>query len=105
MKIEIRWRGLQKIEELEEHIRGRLAAVASKFGHRLRSVVVRLEDENGPKGGVDKLCSIEAWGPFGVRVAEGRGADLFVAAGQALHASARSLARAADRGRPFAGSY
>lgn len=43
-----------------ELISRRLAFALSRFGHRIRRVTVRVTDENGPKGGIDKRCSLEA---------------------------------------------
>lgn len=37
----------------------RLQAVLAHWADRLGRVVVRLTDANGPKGGVDKVCSIQ----------------------------------------------
>lgn len=37
----------------------RLQAVLCHWADRLGRVVVRLTDANGPKGGVDKVCSIQ----------------------------------------------
>lgn len=63
MKIEIRFRGLEPSVPLREHARRQIQARLGRFGRELSAVVVRIGDVNGPKGGVDKRCRIEAHGP------------------------------------------
>lgn len=52
--------GVERSEALDQHIRGRLERVARHHGHRLTQIIVHLKDTNAGKGGVDKLCSMEA---------------------------------------------
>ena len=98
MKLEIRWKGTSKSEALAEHVRRRLYFALGRFEGRLRRVVVRFEDTNGPKGGIDKRCSVETVGELGGRIVETRDADFVAAVDRALSLSGRAVVRAA-RGR------
>jgi hypothetical protein len=42
------------------YIERRLLYALGRFGHRVRRAMVRVEDLNGPRGGLDKRCHIEA---------------------------------------------
>jgi putative sigma-54 modulation protein len=50
--------GVRRPEHLPTHIERRLRFALSRFGSRIGKVSVFLQDRNGPKGGVDKLCRI-----------------------------------------------
>jgi len=43
---------------LPDHIERRLRFALTRFGDRVERVIVILQDNNGPKGGVDKQCRI-----------------------------------------------
>lgn len=60
MQIEIR--GLNERVEAAKHefIERRLLFSLGRFSSRIRRVMVRLEDLNGPRGGLDKRCHLEA---------------------------------------------
>jgi len=45
---------------LEEHINKQLESVDRRFGERLTRIEVYLTDVNGPKGGLNKQCKLEA---------------------------------------------
>lgn len=45
---------------LPDHIERRLRFSLARFGDRVERVIVFLQDNNGPKGGVDKVCRILA---------------------------------------------
>ncbi len=47
-------------EALEQHLDHTLEAVDRRFGTRLTRLEVYLSDVNGPKGGPDKECKLEA---------------------------------------------
>lgn len=63
MKIEVRFRGVDSSEALRAHTKHRIHVHLSRFGSDIESVQVRIEDVNGPKGGVDKRCKITVRGP------------------------------------------
>jgi ribosome-associated translation inhibitor RaiA len=52
--------GVALSDALEGHIRQQLGGVERRFGDRLTRVEVYLSDVNGPKGGMNKLCKLEA---------------------------------------------
>lgn len=58
MKIELRISNLETSAALEAHVERKLDFLVQRFAGRIERVVVRLSDENGPRGGVDKRCRI-----------------------------------------------
>lgn len=61
MEIEINnAEGVDRSQALEEHVHARLARLEQRFGDRLTRVRVFLKDVNAAKGGVDKVCTMEA---------------------------------------------
>ena len=46
--------------DLPDHIERRLRFALARFGGRVERVIVFLQDRNGPKGGIDKVCRILA---------------------------------------------
>ncbi len=52
--------GVERSEALDQHIHERLERVERHHGNRLTQIIVHLKDTNARKGGVDKLCSMEA---------------------------------------------
>lgn len=47
-------------DALQQHLDKELGAVDKRFGERITNLAVYLSDENGPKGGEDKVCKLEA---------------------------------------------
>lgn len=47
-------------ESTREYIRRRVAYALARFESRIQSVTIRLDDLNGPKGGLDKHCRMMA---------------------------------------------
>lgn len=61
MEIEINHaRGVERSPALEEHVHARLERLERRFGDRLTRVLVFLKDVNAAKGGIDKVCTMEA---------------------------------------------
>jgi putative sigma-54 modulation protein len=61
---------------LSERAQVRLETALDRFRHRLSSVRVRLIDENGARGGIDKRCQVQVVGARGLAlVVTGRGHD------------------------------
>lgn len=108
----IRTSGVRLDERTRNHVRSRLGRALGKFALHVERITVRLRDVNGPRGGVDQLCSVKVVmsGRPSV-VAEERGRtprEAFDrAATVAERAVRRSLARASLRaprgGAPRAG--
>jgi putative sigma-54 modulation protein len=58
MQIDIKTQGLDLTGILTAHVQRRLDFALSWARQAIKGVTVRLSDENGPKGGKDKRCSI-----------------------------------------------
>ena len=59
MHIDIQSLGFPITGALADYARRRLQFVLTRRSDRIQRVVVRLGDENGPRGGVDKFCRIQ----------------------------------------------
>lgn len=51
---------VRKGDRLRKTVRDKLAVALAKFSERIERVDVRLEDVNGPRGGIDKRCMLAA---------------------------------------------
>jgi putative sigma-54 modulation protein len=98
MRIDIHTGSFPLTESLRKHIEHRVRSSLSWAQQGLRNVSLRLDDLNGPKGGVDKSCRIEIpiSGGTPVVIHEVQ-SDLYVAIDRAMnragHAVSRKLAR------------
>jgi putative sigma-54 modulation protein len=59
MKTIIQARNFTLSDELQSHIARRLQIALGRVSEKIRRVSVRLADINGPRGGIDKHCSIQ----------------------------------------------
>jgi putative sigma-54 modulation protein len=102
MKISLRVRGISPDKDLAEHVQKRALLALGRFSTRIANVVVRLEDMNGPKGGIDKRCSIELTGSLGQKLVEVRDQNFNAAIDRGFAVAQRSLARLVQRrGREY----
>jgi len=60
MKLELRSKGIRMTDQLRSFIEKRLRSATGRFSHRVRGVRVLLMDINGPRGGEDIQCHIQA---------------------------------------------
>lgn len=60
MNLSIRTHGIELSGELQQYVERRIGFALDRYESRLAQVAVYLDDVNGPKGGVDKLCQITA---------------------------------------------
>ena len=98
MQIEIRARGIETTNELRQHIERRIHCAFERFGTEIDSVLVRLDDINGPRGGVDKRCHLVITGSrIGALTVDELDADVLMAIEAALGRAARSTRRALQR--------
>jgi ribosome-associated translation inhibitor RaiA len=58
MNLDVRRQGIEINEEVREHLKRRLAFALGRFSQRVERVQVFLVEQNGPRGGIDKLCRI-----------------------------------------------
>jgi len=105
MQIEIQARTFTLTEGLRTYAQKRLRHAFSSAANRIHRIIVRLTDDNGPRGGVDKRCQIRAV-VAGARpiVIDQRDADVYAAIDRAAERAGRTttrrLARATRRRRP-----
>ncbi len=86
---------------LRTHAERRILFALSRFAGRLREVRVRLGDVNGPRGGVDKRCTVLVRGPgFSPLFVEVLDSDVVAALDRAADLARRVVIRALDRARP-----
>src|SRR5512134_737287 len=98
MQIDIQARGFKLTEGLRNQAERRVRFALGSTTGRVRSVVMRLADENGPRGGLDKRCTIRATlsGAPPV-IIEQREADLYVAIDRAADRAGRAVSRRLEK--------
>lgn len=103
MQMQVRTEGFRLTEAIHDHVQQRLRHALERFAHAVQSVRVRLRDENGPRGGIDKRCHVEVVlrGRPPMHIDE-RGTDLYAAIGRGADRAERQVARAVERRRRFA---
>ncbi len=83
---------------LKEHATRRLGFVLTRRSDRIRRVVMRLGDENGPRGGVDKFCRIQVYlNGAPVAVIEDVGPNLYSVIDRAADRVGRAVVRHLDQ--------
>jgi len=98
MQIQIQTRGFRLSDGLRSHAERRLRFALGTAGDRVQRVVMRLADENGPRGGVDKRCTIRAiLSGAPTVVIEQQETDLYVAIDRAVSRAGRGISRRLDR--------
>lgn len=100
MNIAIQSPGFPVTVPLAEHTGRRLRFVLTRHSDRIQRVVVRLGDENGPRGGVDKSCRIQVYlRDAPVATIEGFGPDLYAVINRAADRAGRVVVKHLDRSR------
>jgi hypothetical protein len=100
MDLDIRMQGVKDASELRLYVERRVRFAFDSFGDAVVWVRVRLADQNGPKGGVDKSCRVTAVTRSGLPVlVEEVDADERAVVGLAVSGAASALRRALDRAR------
>ena len=56
MQIELRESNVSVLEPLRDHVERKLGLATRRFEREIATVVVRIVDINGPRGGLDKCC-------------------------------------------------
>lgn len=94
MRLQIRSSPFSLTPALQARVQRRLQFALSRFQAGIGRVTVRLRDLNGPRGGLDKQCSIEARLLRRRKcVVEETGSDLYVAIDRAADRLGRQIAR------------
>ncbi len=100
MNVYVRFRGLEASPEVAELVSRRVNERLGRFDGQLTSVLVRISDINGPKGGVDKRCQVTVQGPrFGVATLENLSGDVPSAIETAFDRLAHIVRRIFERRR------
>ena len=98
MIVDIHGQGFTVTPALAEHMRRRLGFVLTRHSDRIQRVAIRVGDENGPRGGVDKYCRIQVNlldAPFAI--VEDVGTDLYAAIDRAADRVGRVVVKHIDR--------
>ena len=98
MRIDIQGRGFPLTAPLLDHTERRLRFALTRTGDRIKRVVVRFGDTNGPRCGENKFCRIQVVldGAPPVLI-EDAGADLYAVIDRAAERAGRNVAKHADR--------
>ena len=96
----IRVLGTNLSKDKRTDIRQQLGRKLGKFAPSIERVSVRVDDVNGPRGGIDQLCRIKVvLSDLPSVVFEARDASLDVAIGSALAGTERAVRRSVQRRR------
>jgi hypothetical protein len=88
VQLTVKTRGVALSEKLLGVIRGSIASAVGRFAERVTRVVVRVDDTNGPRGGVDTECRMT------LQLDRGRGLTVSAVAPNEFAAVGRAAARA-----------
>lgn len=100
MRVELHLKGVELTERLHGFIEKKLKSALGRFKHLVKNVQVRLVDINGPRGGEDVECRIQAdLGYAGVLTINETQTDPFLAVARASKRVNHSLSRRVSRVR------
>lgn len=101
MEIQFHIHNTDLVRALRMYVERRLRFSLSRFVGRLGRVTVKIEDTNGPRGGVDKSCRISAemLPRRKLILHEAVDANLFVAVDHAIERIGRTFSRELERDR------
>ena len=98
MKLDVRGINVDTTPAIDAHVRRRFVFALDHLAHRVRSAVVRLSDENGPRGGEAKKCQITVQlHPRGTVVVNERSSDLYHAVNRATTRLKKAVRRSSER--------
>ena len=100
MRLEISGNGIRVTNYLRAYIERRLQFALGRFVNRIDRVRVRLVDVNGPRGGIDKACTVTV-GLVRLKsvVVKDVDGDIAAAVDRAAGRVARGVRRALERAR------
>ena len=97
----IRTSGVRLSREDRLYIRSKLGMRLSKFSPAIERVTVRVGDVNGPRGGIDKVCTAKVvLSGLPSMVVERKDQDVRAAINGALQATERAVRKVVQRRRP-----
>lgn len=100
MRVSVHALNLPASDALVDHAQSRFGSALGRFDDRIERVIIRLEDDNGPKGGPDKLCRVDVHvAPKTNLVLEERDADLYTAITRAAKRAKIAMTRKFSRKR------
>jgi putative sigma-54 modulation protein len=100
MQYDIQCLGFPATAALTHHVRRRLGFGLTRHSARVARVVVRLGDENGPRGGVDKFCRIQIHLVDAAKVViSDCGPELYAVIDRASDRASRTVAKRLERAR------
>src|SRR5512142_370667 len=97
MRREFRWKNSPRSIATEAYASRRGELALDRFASEIEVLTHKFEDLNGPKGGVDKRCTLEARGRFRSRIASAQAPSYREAADLALDKLERGIIRARKR--------
>ncbi len=97
MKMEVRFHRIQNSDSLSRYIERRIQFALSRFGNKISAVTVRLEDLNGPKGGLDKKCQIIIRLKSRMLILEGVEENIYTAIDLTAERAQRQVTRTVNR--------
>lgn len=98
MQIETRIRSIDLVSALRSYIERRVYFAVGRFDHLVERVTVRVNDLNGPRGGIDQCCRVRVdLIPAGHIDAREVHEDLWAAVDGAADKVGRSIARELSR--------
>ncbi|WP_211444305.1 HPF/RaiA family ribosome-associated protein [Collimonas humicola] len=93
-------KGVKLSRRLREYVSNRLSLALDRKHYNIQAMKVRISDQNGPRGGIDKQCQIQLTlnGLPTVVITE-KGSDIAAMVDQAAHRAAQATARLLARTR------
>lgn len=100
MKPTIVAKGVKLSRRLREHVIHRLNLTLDRKHYSIQAIKVRISDQNGPKGGIDKHCQLHLTLPgLPTVVVTEKGDDIAAMVDQAAHRAAQAIDRLLSRAK------
>ena len=100
MKPTIVAKGVKLSRRLREYVIHRLSLTFDRKHYSIQAMKVRISDQNGPKGGIDKHCQLHLTLPgLPTVVVTEKGDDIAAMVDQAAHRAAQAIDRLLSRAK------
>ncbi len=100
MKPTIVAKGVKLSRRLREYVIHRLSLTLDRKHYSIQAMKVRISDQNGPKGGIDKHCQLHLTLPgLPAVVVTEKGDDIAAMVDQAAHRAAQAIDRLLSRAK------